>query len=191
MLGLISSSPVVLAIVGGVPVAVVLLATIWVRPRRAKAVWALVSLLIVAGLAGGVAAAFAEKGGTPGVSAAEAPAPVTSGSTAPPTTCSPTGTALTETVQNIHFSKTCLAAPAGTAFTIAFDNQDPSTTHNIHVFASDPATHPGASSLFAGDLVTGVATTTYQVGPLPAGTYFFHCDVHPTQMFGVFIVAAG
>ena len=190
MLGLISSSSVVLAIVGGIPVTVVLLAAIWVRPRRAKAAWALVSILIVAGLAGGVVAAFAGKGGTSGVSAAEAPLPV-SGSSAPETTCSPNGTALTETVRNIHFSTTCLAAPAGTAFTIAFDNQDPSLTHNIHIFASDPATHPGAASLFAGDLVTGVATKTYQVGPLPAGTYFFHCDVHSTQMFGVFIVAAG
>jgi plastocyanin len=189
MLGLISSSSVVLAIVGGIPVTVVLLAAIWVRPRRAKAAWALISLLLVAGLAGGVAAAFAEKG-TPGVSAAEAPLPASS-SSAPQTTCSPNGTALTETVHNIHFSTTCLAAPAGTAFTIAFDNQDPSTTHNIHIFASDPATHPGAASLFAGDLVTGPATKTYQVGPLSAGTYFFHCDVHPTRMFGVFIVAAG
>ena len=190
MLGLISSSSVVLAIVGGIPVTVVLLVAIWVRPRRAKAAWALVSLLIVAGLAGGVAAAFAEKARTPAPSAAEAPPPAT-GSPAPEATCTPNGTALTETVHNIHYSTTCLAAPAGTAFTIAFDNQDASMTHNIHIFASDPATHPGAASLFAGDLVTGVATKTYQVNPLPAGTYFFHCDVHPTQMFGVFIVAAG
>jgi len=190
MLGLISSSSVVLAIVGGIPVAVVLLAAIWVRPRRAKAAWTLVSLLIVAGLAGGVAAAFAERAGTPAVSAGEAPPPASS-SSAPGAACSPNGTALTETVHNIQFSATCLAAPAGKAFTIAFDNQDASTTHNIHIYASDPATDPSAASLFAGDLVTGVATKTYQVGPLLGGTYFFHCDVHPTQMFGVFIVAAG
>ena len=187
MLGLISSSSVVLAIVGGIPVVVVLLAAIWVRPGRAKAAWALVSLVAVAGLAGGIVAAFAEKGPTP--SAVEAPPP-TSGSSAPETPCSPNGPALTETAHNISFGTTCLAAPAGTAFTIAFDNEDAQTTHNIHIYASDPSTHPGAASLFAGDLVTGVATKTYQVGPLPAGTYFFHCDVHPTQMFGVFVVAA-
>lgn len=187
MLGLISKSSVVLAIVGGTPVVVLLLAVIWVRPRRATAVWALVSVLLVAGLAGGIAAAFAEKGVTPPV--VEAPPPV-SNSSAPAAACSPNGTALTESVHNIQFSKTCLAAPAAKAFTIAFDNQDPQTPHNIHIYASDPATHPGAASLFAGDLVTGVATKTYQVGPLPAGTYFFHCDVHPTQMFGVFVVAA-
>ncbi len=188
MLGLISSSSVVLAIVGGIPVTVVLLVAIWVRPRRARAAWALVSVLLVAGLAGGIAAAFAEKGSTPRVSAVEAPLPASSA--APETSCSPNGTALTETAHNIRFGTTCLAAPAGTAFTIAFDNQDALTTHNIHIYASDPATHPGAASLFAGDLVTGLATETYRVGPLPAGTYFFHCDVHPTQMFGVFVVAA-
>ena len=37
-------------------------------------------------------------------------------------------------------------------------------------------------------LVTGVAAKTYQVTPLPGGTYFFHCDVHPTVMFGTFVV---
>lgn len=179
----------VLAIVGGIPFTIVVLVAIWVRPRRAKAAWALVSVLVVAGLAGGVAAAFAERAGTPPVSAVEAPPPAT-GSSSPQATCSPKGTALSETVHNIHYSATCLAAPAGTAFTIAFDNQDALTTHNIHIFASDPDTHAGAASLFTGDLVTGVATKTYQVGPLPAGTYFFHCDVHPNQMFGVFVVAA-
>jgi hypothetical protein len=40
---------------------------------------------------------------------------------------------------------------------------------------------------FAGDLVTGPATATYDVPAIPAGTYFFHCDVHPTQMFGTFV----
>ena len=52
MLGLISSSSVVLAIVGGIPVTVVLLAAIWVRPvkasfRRMFSAW--LSLTIVRG----------------------------------------------------------------------------------------------------------------------------------------------
>jgi plastocyanin len=41
--------------------------------------------------------------------------------------------------------------------------------------------------VFTGDLVTGVADTTYQVPALDAGTYRFQCDVHPT-MNGTFIV---
>jgi plastocyanin len=93
--------------------------------------------------------------------------------------------------QNIAFDATCLAAPAGQAFTIEFDNQDPSVPHNIDLLAADPSQDPSAPSLFAGDLVTGVATATYDVPALDAGTYFFRCDVHPTQMVGTFVVAGG
>ena len=28
---------------------------------------------------------------------------------------------------------------------------------------------------------TGPETATYQVGALASGSYFFHCDVHPTM----------
>ena len=37
-------------------------------------------------------------------------------------------------------------------------------------------------------IITGPAVATYDVKALPAGTYFFHCDVHPTQMFGTLVV---
>jgi plastocyanin len=93
--------------------------------------------------------------------------------------------------KNIAFEQSCLAAPAGQAFTIEFDNEDPNTPHNVDILAADPSQDPSAQSLFAGDLVTGVATQTYDVPALDAGTYFFRCDVHPTQMFGTFVVAAG
>jgi plastocyanin len=36
--------------------------------------------------------------------------------------------------------------------------------------------------------VIGVQSTTYQFRGLPAGTYFFQCDVHP-DMNGAFVVA--
>jgi plastocyanin len=35
--------------------------------------------------------------------------------------------------------------------------------------------------LFRGDLVTGATTATYDIPALPAGTYYFQCDVHPTM----------
>jgi plastocyanin len=95
--------------------------------------------------------------------------------------CHPTGTSVKETAKAIAFTKTCLAAPGNTAFTIRFDNADPGTPHNIHIFSADPAAQPGAQSLFMGEIVTGPTTTTYTVPALPPGTYYFHCDVHPTM----------
>ena len=35
--------------------------------------------------------------------------------------------------------------------------------------------------LFRGGLDTGVATITYDIPALMPGTYYFHCDVHPTM----------
>ena len=44
----------------------------------------------------------------------------------------------------------------------------------------------GATS--SADVITGPATTTYKVTPQKPGTYFFQCDIHPTFMFGTFVV---
>ena len=42
--------------------------------------------------------------------------------------------------------------------------------------------------LFLGEVFPGPRTVTYDVKPLPKGSYFFRCDVHPTQMHGAFVV---
>ncbi|MDP9340702.1 MAG: cupredoxin domain-containing protein [Actinomycetota bacterium] len=99
------------------------------------------------------------------------------------TNCSPSGTKLSVTAKNIVFDTTCLAAPAGRPFTIAFHNEDGSTTHNMAIYTDSSAD----KALFQGKLVVGVATETYDVKALPAGRYFFRCDVHP-QMNGTFNV---
>ena len=39
-----------------------------------------------------------------------------------------------------------------------------------------------------GQIVIGPTTVTYHVVALVAGTYYFHCDVHPTAMQGTFVV---
>ena len=39
------------------------------------------------------------------------------------------------------------------------------------------------------DTLVGPGSVTYQVDALPAGSYFFRCDVHPTQMTGTFVIA--
>ena len=116
--------------------------------------------------------------------------PQPTGSSSGPPPCSPSGTALQVAAQGIAFDQTCMAAPANTAFTIAFDNKDAGVPHNVDIYSAAP---PGGSHLggAAGpaDVVTGPGTTTYDVGPLQPGTYYFQCDIHPT-MNGPFVVAA-
>jgi plastocyanin len=108
----------------------------------------------------------------------------------PPTAaCSPSGTSLSLVAVNIAFDKNCLAAPAGTAFTIAFNNQDTGTPHNVEIFTNTSATTRLGGATGPTDIITGPATTTYSVEPLKAGSYYFRCDVHPQAMFGTFVVA--
>jgi plastocyanin/uncharacterized membrane protein len=99
--------------------------------------------------------------------------------------CAPSGTSLTVVAKGFAFDATCLAAPANEAFTIAFDNQDSATPHNVAIYTDSSA----STALFTGDIFNGVKTVTYQVKPLSAGTYYFRCDVHH-QMAGTFVVAS-
>jgi plastocyanin len=85
---------------------------------------------------------------------------------------------------NIAFATKSLAAPAGKAFTLAFDNADPGVPHNVSIYTDSSA----AQALFKGTVVTGPKTIDYQVKALPAGSYFFRCDVHPTLMTGTLVV---
>jgi plastocyanin len=97
--------------------------------------------------------------------------------------CSPSGTTLSISAKDVKFDKSCLAAPADQAFTINFDNKD-SVPHSVAILVS----HTAPDALFTGDVVTGPKTTAYKVNALKAGTYHFHCMVHPDLMNGDFIV---
>ena len=103
----------------------------------------------------------------------------------PTSTCSPSGTSLSITASGTAFDKNCLAAPAGQAFTLAFDNKDAGTTHNIVILRSHTDT---GQPLFRAPLVQGPKTENLNVNALTAGTYAFHCEVHPSRMSGTFVV---
>jgi mono/diheme cytochrome c family protein/plastocyanin len=78
------------------------------------------------------------------------------------------------------FTPTTLEAKANTAFTLTFDNQDSTAPHNVVIDNSSGKPVPmGDTSFF-----TGPQKRQYAVPALPAGTYAFMCQVHPTTMKG-------
>jgi plastocyanin len=86
------------------------------------------------------------------------------------------------------FAESEVTAPAGVAFTIAFDNQDPSQQHNVAIYPEGG--EPPA--IFSGQpIVTGPAMVEYDVPPIEAGTYAFICEVHPTTMVGTLTAEEG
>jgi plastocyanin len=87
------------------------------------------------------------------------------------------GPSLTVTAKNLSFDTDEIDLPPDTATTLTFDNQDAGVQHNIAIYEDDSL----SKALFMGDLVTGPASAEYQIPPLPAGEYYFHCDVHPTM----------
>jgi plastocyanin len=101
----------------------------------------------------------------------------------PTSTCSPSGTTLTLTASGTKFNTDCLAAPANQAFTIAFDNKD-QTAHNIQILES----HSATEAMFDAEIVPH-GLKTLNVPALRAGTFAFHCKIHPGAMSGTFIVA--
>ncbi len=101
----------------------------------------------------------------------------------PTSHCEPSGTSLTIAAQGTKFDKDCLAAPAGRPFTVNFDNKD-QTVHNLMILES----HSASEALFdAGTIPNGIRTLN--VPALKAGTFAFHCKIHPGQMSGTFVVA--
>ncbi len=93
------------------------------------------------------------------------------------------GPQLTVAAENIAFDTDRIELPADTPATIVFENRDTGVQHNIAIFTDDTL----AEVLFRGELLTGPATVTYEIPPLPAGEYYFHCDVHP-NMNGAVVV---
>jgi hypothetical protein len=133
-------------------------------------------------------------GGATKASATSPPATPPATTIAPPATtgppCTPSGTTLQISAQptdpqtgHPSFDEDCLAAPADSAFRIAFDIKD-TDKHNISIYTNVGASTP----LFKGRIVDGPAKVTYNVKALRAGEFYFRCDIHPIAMHGTFVV---
>ena len=94
------------------------------------------------------------------------------------TVTAPSGAATT------GWEPTELEAAADTAFTLVFDNQDPTAPHNLVI--KDPQN----TNVPIGDTTnfTGPQQKTYAVPALAAGSYTFVCEIHPTTMTGTLAV---
>jgi hypothetical protein len=161
-----------------------------------------IALLVLGGACSGEGTSTTGASGSPPGSPSVAP---TSSAPSPspsplvaPKGCSPDGSALEIWTVNVSWTdskghpfapgEACLAAPGG-PFTVTLHNDVKgvglgSPNHNISLFTDASA----SDALFTGDFTLPGKSMTYHVPKLPAGTYLFHCDIHPQSMYGVLVV---
>ncbi|HET9310306.1 MAG TPA: cupredoxin domain-containing protein, partial [Actinomycetota bacterium] len=96
------------------------------------------------------------------------------------------GGATTVVASDLSFDTETIQLPADTPTTLTFENRDDGIPHNIAIYTDESL----GESLFVGDLVTGPASADYEIPAIPAGEYYFHCDVHP-DMSGSVVVEGG
>ena len=117
-----------------------------------------------------------EVSGSASAGASGAPPPAASGAaggSAPPS-AAPAADVLVQ-AKNIAFVQSSWVAPANKAFTIALDNQDQGTPHNVAL------KNEAGQIVWQGTPFNGVATQVYDVPAQPAGKYTFMCTVHPSM----------
>jgi plastocyanin len=119
-------------------------------------------------------------GASPGASGAAPSGPAPSGSGA-----APGGPAADVHIvaKNVAFTTRTANAPANKPFTIAFDNEDQGTPHNVAIHKDSPS----GQQVFMGEIVPGVKTVVYNVPALATGTYAYVCSVH-SNMTGTLTV---
>lgn len=92
---------------------------------------------------------------------------------------------ITLTAENYLFDQKTITVPAGSTVVMTFINKDAGVPHNFALYTDSTA----AKKIFSGEIINGVKTVTYTfTAPATPGNYFFRCDVHPTIMFGTFVV---
>ena len=96
------------------------------------------------------------------------------GTPAPAASLPPDAVTLKLVALSFAFDLKALEVPAGKAFAIELDNQDPAgTLHNVEIKTTD------GTVISDPPTIDGGASTTYVYDALPAGTYTFICRIHP------------
>jgi plastocyanin len=108
--------------------------------------------------------------------------PVTNSSAPPPPAGGIPVTTLTVVAKTISFDVNEIVLKANSTITLTLDNQDPGIPHNLAILTSETGT-----KIFGQAPFNGPAKETWTFTSPAPGTYFFHCEVHPT-MKGTVIV---
>jgi plastocyanin len=74
------------------------------------------------------------------------------------------------------FEQPTLEVTADEPFGLELVNRD-NAPHNLSIYRDGSA----SDKLFGGDIFSGPASRLYSIPALPAGTWFFRCDVHPAM----------
>jgi plastocyanin len=145
-------------------------------------------LMLLAVLTAGalfVACGDDDEGGNGGEATTAAATPEEEEENGSPTGGAGGGTDLELAAENTTYDVSELTAPAGADITLVFDNDDEGVQHNFSLYETEESEDP----LFEGEIITGIDSIDYTfAAPTDPGTYHFHCDIHPTQMTGDFIV---
>ena len=99
-------------------------------------------------------------------------------------TCKPTGSSITLTAQHIQWDKGCIAAVAGKPIKVTINNKDAGVGHNFAIWADSSL----KKRLYQSATISGPATKTFTAPALPAGKYYFQCDIHGPAMSGTLII---
>ena len=79
--------------------------------------------------------------------------------------------------QNTAFDTKEIDLPADTPSKLTVENKDP-FAHDLSIYQDESAS---GTPLFTFEPFPGPATKTFDVAAIPAGEYYFHCDIHPTM----------
>jgi cytochrome c oxidase subunit 2 len=96
--------------------------------------------------------------------------------------CGPESNDFTLTAQNVTWSAQCIRVHAGEPVTITFKNDDAGVQHNFSLYTAPDL----KTNLFKGPLLTGPDSAVLHLPAVPAGTYYFQCDVHGQAMSGAY-----
>jgi cytochrome c oxidase subunit 2 len=96
--------------------------------------------------------------------------------------CGPETNTFTLTATNVSWSVNCIRVHAGQPVTVTLQNNDSGIQHNFSIYTAPDL----KKNLFKAPLLTGPASEVLHVPALPAGTYYFQCDVHGQAMSGTY-----